>query len=200
MKLGAVVLAAGQGRRMGGNKALLLVDGCSLVRRHVARLREVGCAHVVVVVPTKRVVAVREELGAFDAVEIVGADTSGQAESLAAALSHVAGDVVVVTPVDLVPPRAATMQALLAALTPPFAAVTPTWEGQGGHPVVIRREWLVEFERGFAPLPTLHDVLRGLGTRRLRLPVDDAAVLGDLDTPQDLPAPQWGEGRGEGPT
>ena len=46
----AIVLAAGEGLRMGGPKALLVVDGQPLVTAHVQRLREAGCRPIVVVV------------------------------------------------------------------------------------------------------------------------------------------------------
>ena len=46
----AIVLGAGEGRRMGGPKALLVIDGKPLICRHVERLREVECRSIVVVV------------------------------------------------------------------------------------------------------------------------------------------------------
>ena len=45
----AIVLAAGAGKRMGGSKALLLVDGEPLAVLHARRLRAAGCGAVVIV-------------------------------------------------------------------------------------------------------------------------------------------------------
>ncbi|MBW3646237.1 MAG: NTP transferase domain-containing protein, partial [Actinobacteria bacterium] len=47
--MAGLLLAAGQGRRMGGPKALLEVAGERLVRRGIRLLDEGGCAPVVVV-------------------------------------------------------------------------------------------------------------------------------------------------------
>ncbi len=50
MKIGAVLLAAGEGSRMGGvPKCLLSLDGVPLIRRHLSAMRETGIAKVVVV-------------------------------------------------------------------------------------------------------------------------------------------------------
>ena len=50
MSTAAVILAAGAGRRMGGPKALLVVEGETLLRRAARTALAVGCAPVVVVV------------------------------------------------------------------------------------------------------------------------------------------------------
>lgn len=169
-----VVLAAGEGRRMGRAKARLELDGSTLVELHVDRLLEVGASEVLVVV--------REPVRSRGRVLV--AATRSQAESLAVATAALAStDAVIVTPVDLLPPEPATYRALVAALRDPHDAVTPTFGGKGGHPVVLRPAALAPF-RTKEP-PTLKDVLDALGPRRLRLRVDDARVLGDFDTPSE---------------
>ncbi|HEX9010315.1 MAG TPA: nucleotidyltransferase family protein [Holophagaceae bacterium] len=50
MSIAAVVLAAGAGRRMGGPKALLVVDGETLLRRAARVALAAGCTPVVAVV------------------------------------------------------------------------------------------------------------------------------------------------------
>lgn len=50
MSTAAVILAAGAGRRMGGPKALLLMDGETLLRRAARVALTAGCTPVVVVV------------------------------------------------------------------------------------------------------------------------------------------------------
>jgi CTP:molybdopterin cytidylyltransferase MocA len=196
-KLSAVVLAAGEGRRMGGATALLEIDGRTLVEHHAERLTEVGCSSIVVVVPPAAARAVTERLLSHRVVHIAAAATASQADSLAAGLRVLAGasgDVVVVTPVDMVPAQRGTHHALLAALTSGTAvAVTPVYRGRGGHPVVVRRSMLAPYEERGLPgstlaLPPLRDVLAEAGDARRRVEVDDENVLGDLDTPADLRA------------
>lgn len=191
-----IVLAAGEGRRMGGSKALLELHGATLVEHHVARLVEIGCTSVAVVVQPGLAGVVRALLQAHREVLVHGVTTGSQAESLAVGVRvlhqgrSTGDDVIVVTPVDMLPAEARTYRALLAHLTGAVVAVTPLHRGRGGHPVVARRAVLSSYEadaRGSAP--TLREVLAAVGVpRRRRVELDDPRVLGDLDTPADVRA------------
>jgi CTP:molybdopterin cytidylyltransferase MocA len=185
MRLSAIVLAAGEGRRMGTPKALLEVGGVTLVERHVGRLVELGCEAIAVVVRPE--VAVAPSLRSMACVRIVEARTASQAESLAAGLRALEGidDPILVTPVDLMPPGLATLRTLLDALAPSVDAVTPVHGGRGGHPVIARHRVLAGSSTGLEGVP-LRARLAALGPRRLRIPVEDASVLGDFDVPADL--------------
>lgn len=173
---------------MGGPKALVLLGGRALLERHLERLHESGCTSVTAVVrpaDADAAYAIARRLP-FD-VTLVAATTPSQAASLASAIGRLVledGDVVAITPVDLLPPRPATVRALEAALGSALAA-TPSYHGQGGHPALVRPEVLAPYVRG--ETPPLRDVLEALGARRLRVEVDDAAVTGDFDRPDDLP-------------
>lgn len=85
------------------------------------------------------------------------------------------------TPVDLVPPRTSTLKALLDAWSDDVDAVTPTHAGRRGHPVLLRASIVDDVERLDRHLDTL-------GERRRKVEIDDAAFYGDLDVPADLPA------------
>jgi molybdenum cofactor cytidylyltransferase len=196
--LSGIVLAAGEGRRMGGTKALLELAGATLVEHHVARLVEVGCTLIAVVVRPFAVDVVRTLLCAESAAHVAGVSTSSQAESLAAGLrmlDEVAGarpDAIIVTPVDMLPAEARTHHALLACLSATTLAVTPLYNGRGGHPVIARRALLAPYEAlpqsTHTALPPLREVLRQALDARRRIEVDDPRVLGDLDTPADVRA------------
>lgn len=187
----AIVLAAGHGRRMGGPKALLVVDGEPLISRHVTRLREVGCRPIMVVVRSAIIGEVEAILGHFSNadVRIVVADTTSPAASLQIAMRSLtsveSANPIIVTPVDLLPARRATIASLLAAFESEAVRVaTPRHRGRGGHPVVVRASLLATI--GDDHGHTLRDVIRAAGDHRHRIDVDDAAVLGDLDTPRDV--------------
>lgn len=185
----AILLAAGEGRRMGGPKALLVIEGKSLLYGHVKRLREVGCAPIVVVVPTGILAPVRELLRDTSGVALVARDTDSMSASLTIGLEHVppAASVVVVSPVDALPAQSSTLRALIAAaLEEEVEVATPSYRGRGGHPVVARETLLRAFRQAYPG--TLRDLIRSTGSRRRRLEVDDAAVGHDLDTPADLAA------------
>lgn len=163
-----IVLAAGIGGRMGGPKARLLIGAETLATLHAQRLREAGCDEVVVV------------LRHGDAIDATIAISSAPdpAGSLAIGLAAARGDPVIVTPVDVIPAHVDTIHSLVRALGAHDAA-TPRFQGRGGHPVVIRRS-------AIALGTPLRDVLEALGPRRVFVDVADAAVVTDLDTPEDV--------------
>lgn len=198
MTLRGIVLAAGEGRRMGGAKALLRLEGQTLVEHHVARLLEVGCTAIAVVVRPETAALVSALLGDLPGAHVEAVSTRSQAESLAAGLAalEATGDpreeVIVVTPVDMMPAALATHHVLLASLTGATLAVTPRYAGRGGHPVIARRPLLAAYEARAHTLPPLRVVLEKAGDLRRRVEVVDRRVLGDLDTPSDLLALQTG--------
>jgi len=186
----AVLLAAGEGRRMGGPKGLLVVDDKTLLRAHVERLREVGCRRVVVVVRLAMAETARVELSEMLEVELLATNTASMGESLAAALTRVASSSeqeVIVSPVDTLPARLSTLKALLDAVRLPGVAVaTPCYLGRGGHPVVARERLLRAFREGYSG--SLRTLIQTADAQRRRVDTADPAVIGDFDTPLDLAA------------
>jgi len=186
----AIVLAAGEGLRMGGPKALLVVDGQPLVTAHVQRLREAGCRPIVVVVRAAIATQVRDMLRETPEAQVCAADTSSMAASLVAALGCIAPQstrAVVVSPIDTLPVRLSTLEALLMAVAAPEVhAATPRYQARGGHPIIARESLLQAFRDGYTG--TLRDLLRASEAHRRRLDLDDPEVASDLDTPSDLSA------------
>lgn len=188
---------------MGGPKALLLVEGRPLVRHHLERLAEAGCGPMAVVVRPEVAPLVTAALHAkgpgpdLSRVQVLAAQTRAPSESLVLGLRTLReaapeelGDVVV-TPVDLLPPRVETLQRLLGALELGALAASPRHGGRGGHPAVLRAElWAPFLDAGLAMdgFPSLRELLERAGARRVRIEVDDPAVLGDFDSPEDLGA------------
>ncbi len=174
------MLAAGRGTRMGGPKALLVVDGEPLILQHARRLRALGCARVVLAVP----IGIADEVGALVAdAEVLGLDTSSQAATLSASLRFVGPldpmERVLITPVDLRPPRLDTLRALA---TFDGDAVFPRHRGRNGHPLLVRAR-LLEPYLGAVDPPPLKETLAAV---RVAVDIDDPAVLGDFDRRDDL--------------
>jgi CTP:molybdopterin cytidylyltransferase MocA len=199
---------------MGVAKALLALDGKTLVERHVEQLVHHGCSPVIVLLRPEVAARLDAELEGWKPdVHVVSAQTSSPSESLLAGAHallglreraydherdsiHAAhdrqrGEGVLVVPVDMMPPASAIVHALRAALVPPLLAVTPSYRGRGGHPVLCRHEVLLRLARpggsGAGAVPSLRDVLRALGARRARLELEEPSVLDDFDVPADLP-------------
>jgi CTP:molybdopterin cytidylyltransferase MocA len=180
-----VVVAAGDGERMGGSKALLLVDGEPLARLHSRRLREAGCGEVVVVTRP----AVAALLDKFEADRVVSSDAPDQAGSLGIAVRAVdaAQDAVfVITPVDAVPGRSETIGALIRAVDGGAAAATPQYHGRRGHPIACRAAVLSAYLSREPPPPPLRDTLAALADTRVTVEVNDPLILLDLDVPADV--------------
>jgi CTP:molybdopterin cytidylyltransferase MocA len=163
-----IVLAAGEGERMGGPKALLVYQGVPLALAHALRALSLGC--------DEAVIALRHDHPALhaDRVRIVLSQASDPAGSLRVALEGIAPEeIVMIAPVDSAPVDPATFKALATTLESGVAAACPAYQGRGGHPILCRVHALGSFR-------TLRDV------PRTRVDVPDAGVLVDLDAPEDV--------------
>lgn len=182
----AVVLAAGAGQRMGVPKALLRWCERPLALAHAEAALAAGCAAARVVV--------REEVRAQLPDPPAGArwcvsredPALGPAGSILAALRDgIDPDATVaLSPVDLDPEAWRCLPDLSGALGDDVLAAKPLYDLRRGHPVLVRARALEPYLRGEAP--PLRELLRALGGRVVSVPVSLPAVLGDLDTPEDL--------------
>jgi CTP:molybdopterin cytidylyltransferase MocA len=189
----ALILAAGQGSRLGGPKALLAWPGADGKERPLAiahaeeRLAHESKRALVVVrkpVMLKLLGWVRPQI---DLVVSEADDALGPAGSIAVASSRL-GDAtfVVLTPVDAAPASKGAVKALLDALHVNEAALAarPRYGGRNGHPVVLRASALKRYTEPHPPI--LRDHLKDLGDKVIDVDVDDSGVILDLDTPADV--------------
>lgn len=149
MTLIGLVLAAGEGSRMGRPKALVHdPDGTSWLVRSVEVLRDAACDDVVVVLGARS-----EETCALvpSGAQVVVADdwADGMAASLRCGLRTLSAveagfEIAVVTLVDLPDVDAEVVRRVVAAATGPAALVRASYDGRPGHPVVLGRDhWAV---------------------------------------------------------
>jgi molybdenum cofactor cytidylyltransferase len=186
----AVLLAAGESRRLGGvNKLALPVGGVPLVRRTARTLLAAAFEEVVVVLghEAARVRALLDGLP-LSFVEN-GHYREGQMTSVHAGLAALArpSDAVLVCLSDLPLVDTADIARIVGAFArrERGAILAPAYRGARGNPVVMAREYAASLVSGE----------RGLGCRRLvdrdpdlvvTLEMDDDHVVFDLDTPADL--------------
>jgi len=188
--LGAVVLAAGEARRMGGRpKPLIERDGVPLVRRVVLALVEAGVRDVVVVLGYRAhdVSAVLADLAVNCVVN--QAHAAGRVTSLRAGLAALAPDVsaVVVALADQPLLELADVSALIKEYECRGAAraVVPRVAGVRGHPVMFDsgvREEILARDAAFGArqwLDANSSAVRWLDS-------DNAHYVEDVDSPQDL--------------
>ena len=190
MTAAGLLLAAGAGRRMGGPKALVELDGEPLVRRAVRLLADGGCEPVLVVVGASAA-AVRPLCDGAEVVEAADWST-GMAASLKAGLAALAArpdpvpDAAVVALVDQPGVTAPAVQRLRAAHRDGALAAVATYAGRPRNPVLLDRSvWAdvaaaARADEGARPWLRAHPELVSL------VDCTDVGTPDDVDTPHDL--------------
>ena len=189
-RVAAVVLAAGLSRRMGGpNKLLAEIDGVPVVTRVVDALLASKADPVLVVTghQADRVMAALEGR----AVRFVpnAAYEEGLGASLRAGIEAVGDDVdgALVALGDMPWIRAAHVDALIAAFDPqgPSTICVPVHDRKRGHPVLWSARHFGEMRKLGGDVGA-RELLERHADAVLAVPVDDAAVHLDVDTPDML--------------
>jgi molybdenum cofactor cytidylyltransferase len=191
-RVSALVLAAGQSRRMGRvNKMLAAVDGKPMVRVTVERIVGAGLDRVVVVTGHQGA----EVLAALEGLPVHSVHNPDYAQGLSTSLARgIAAlgdehDAVLVCLADMPRVNARHVQRLLAAFDPGEgrSICVPTYRGKRGNPVLWDRRYFREMES-----------IRGdVGARHLigeheeavcEVAMEDDGVLLDVDSPHALTA------------
>jgi len=185
----AVILAAGAGRRMGGAAKALLRrrDGATYLEAVAALAAGAGATELVVVIGEPHQAASLAEARRLGLATVVNPDPGrGMASSVAVgfahALDHFAAAAALLWPVDHPDVTAATLAALAAA---PGAIAVPTCRGRGGHPTRFARPVWPELAACAGLADGARGVVRANPARVVRVEVDDAGVVADVDTPED---------------
>lgn len=186
-RVAGLVLAAGAGRRFGGPKALVKLDGERLVDRAVRALRDGGADPVYVV---SGAVA----LDVPGAVEVPNpAWSEGMGSSLRAGLAALAGcpEVVVAAAVVLVDQPGLNSDAVARLVGRTDGAqvlAVATYGGQQGHPVILGRAHWAEVARLATGDVGARPFLRARAESVTRVECGDVATGLDVDTPLELEA------------
>lgn len=185
-RVGAMILAAGRGERMGGPKWKLPISGMTFLEQILKRVRDAGITDVVVVASPEDQREMNE-LHPHVTIAVNLQPERGVLSSMRTGAEHLADDTgCFIIPVDHPDVRSDTYRILNAAFSQqPEAVIKPVYQNTGGHPLVM--------PLGFATQLPLHDVDGGLralirksGVTVRRVPVDDPAVLRNLNEPTDF--------------
>ena len=189
LKIAALILAAGQSRRMGGtNKLLELIDGVPLIRRMVEAALASDADPAVVVTGHQA-----DEISqALEGLSVTAVHNPDYADGLSASLrcglaalpENVAGAVVCLG--DMPAISAHHINALIEGFAPQAgrAIGVPVHKGKRGNPVLWARRFF----------PAMTEVLGDVGARHLigdhgelvyEVEFGDTAILTDLDTPEE---------------
>lgn len=178
-----IILAAGEGRRMGLPKALLEIGGARLSLLQRKLLINAGCGSVATVIGSEAR-RVKDGLVNFPGIVENSDFKDGQFSSLVMGLKSVDPKRwAVVLPVDVFPVKVQTIKFLMERAVPPFEAVSPVYNGRSGHPVIIS-PGLCALIRAMPPASSRLDIVLRSCVRAYAN-VDDKAVTSNLNRPED---------------
>ncbi|HEX4418468.1 MAG TPA: NTP transferase domain-containing protein [Kofleriaceae bacterium] len=191
-RIAAIVLAAGRGSRMGRNKLTAELDGEPVVRYTVRAVLE-SRARPAIVVTGHEAEAVRAALAGLDVVFVHNPDyADGMSTSLRVGLAAAGQvDAALVCLGDMPRLRPSHFDAVIGAYRAgdPGDIIVPVSDRKRGNPVLWPRKF-------FSEISDLHG---DVGARSLiekysdhvrLVPIDDPAILVDVDTPAALAALQ----------
>ena len=190
LRVGAVLLAAGEGRRMGGvAKPLIRLQGVPLINRHLVALSGAGIDEVVVVTGHARR-AVEDEVRSFVVTLAHNeAHADGQQGSVRVGLAALSGtfDAVIVMPADQPLIGAGDLTELIGAFKkrPAGHVVVPMVHGQRGNPIVLDDVALARILASDTDLGCRHLIEREPDLVHVHETANTRFVT-DLDTLEDL--------------
>ena len=187
-RIAAVILAAGQSRRMGQPKMILPWGNHTVIEQVVSVLVEAGVGEIVAVVGGAR----RQVEAALDGLPVRAVfnprfDEAEMTASLQTGLASLSPDI----PASLVVlgDQPQIERTIVVAVMEAFRAtnaelVIPSYQMRRGHPwLIARSEW--DGVWALQPPDTMRDFINRHADRIHYLNVDSPSVLKDLDTPGD---------------
>jgi molybdenum cofactor cytidylyltransferase len=195
-RIGALLLAAGQSRRMGGpNKLLAEVDGAPMVA-YVARRLLASRARPIIAVLGNQADAVDAALGKLPVErvrnpEFAGGLSTSLKRGIAALPPDLEGALICLGDMPLISGR--HIDRLIAAINPleGRAIIVPTRRGKRGNPVLWSKRFFVEMAELAGDVGAKH-LIGEHAELVAEVEMDDDAVLIDIDTPEALAALQQG--------
>jgi CTP:molybdopterin cytidylyltransferase MocA len=190
LRIGAVLLAAGEGRRMGGvSKPLIRLQGVPLISRQLVALSGAGVDEVVVVTGYARH-AIEEQVASFVVTLAHNeAHADGQQGSVRTGLAALNGtfDAVIVAPGDQPLIGASDLTELIGAFKkrPAGHVVVPVVNGQRGNPIVLDEVALARILESGTNLGCRHLIEREPELVHVH-ETANARFVTDLDTLEDV--------------
>jgi molybdenum cofactor cytidylyltransferase len=183
----AVILAAGCSTRMEQFKPLLKIGDKTVIERSIFMFHDAGIHDIRVVVGhfQDQMESILENAGVRILINRTGSPE--MFSSVIAALDSLEPEVqsIVLLPGDIPLVRPWTANYLLKQhLKKPETILVPSFQGKRGHPVIIPAE-LADTIRKWEGEDGLKGALNSLKDKLLAIPVADANILFDMDTPED---------------
>ncbi len=187
MQTGAVIVAAGMSSRMGDFKPMLNIGSISIAQRIVATLQQAGVSRIVMITGYNAT-ALERHLADNGLIFLRNEDYehTQMFDSAKIGLGYLRDkcDRILFSPVDIPLFTFSTVQTLLESDAP---LACPVCGGQRGHPILISAS-LVDAILADSGEDGLKGAIARCGVPMREIPVDDAGILHDADTPEDYRA------------
>ena len=190
MKVAAILLAAGQSKRMGAFKPLLPFGERTVIETCIDYL-ERGGVETIIVVLGHQAEAIKEKLQGFPVRFALNPDPESQmGESIACGVRELPLDcqATLITPSDYPAISSAVVVTLINSWrTRAAKLLAPKYEGRSGHPVLVDlcfRDQLLNLD----PQRGLRGLFAEYREQILRVPVDSPFIARDIDTWEDYRA------------
>ena len=190
-EISAIILAAGRSERMGAFKPLLPFGSQTVIESCIQSLRDGGVQEVVVVVGQSENARALSDLLRDSAVTIaINPERESEMNaSIAVGIAALPGSakVVLITPADYPAVPGQVVQRLISEWKVGALLAKPTFDGQGGHPVLIDlsfRDQLLDLD----PRSGLKGFFDAHQDQVKRIAVDSKFIARDIDTWDDYRA------------
>jgi molybdenum cofactor cytidylyltransferase len=187
-KIVAILLSAGESRRMGQLKALLPWQGVSLLAHQVSALKEAGVDHIIVVLGHRshELQPMLEDQAGVTTV--LNPDyLQGKTTSIKAGVGILSQDkIAALLILNVDQPRSAkTIHDLLESHRSGDALITvPTYRGKGGHPIVLSPSLIPELLSINEETQGMKAVVQRHRDQTQKVEMEGPEVLWDLNTPE----------------
>lgn len=185
IKICGIVLAAGEGRRIGTPKAFLKIDNISFLETAIKKLNDAGMDEIVVIKKEEykidlnnykiKIVINPEENGSMLSSIFYGIKNHGESV-----------DGYMIYPVDFPFVKTETLKRMLNEfIKNKYAVIIPEYENQNGHPIIIPKSIAekiddINLEGG------LRNVIERSNAEIMKIKVDDKGVIENINYKEDL--------------
>lgn len=181
-----ILLAAGQGKRFGGDKCLApLSDGTPMGLRAVQNMSLAVDSLVCVVRPNDHALKEVFHRQGFHTVDSLNAEQGISASLKAGVMASADSQGYLIALADMPFIQTATHQVLINTLRECGGIVRPSYLGQAGHPVLFSKQYYGDL-LGLQGDTGARSLLQRYSSELRVIAVDDPGVLQDFDTPDSL--------------
>lgn len=185
MKISALILAAGEGKRVGIPKAILKIKDSYLADIQFELLKNSGIENIKIVIGA-RAEEVKQSLKNNFNLVVNSIYKEGQFSSLIAGIKSMDEfDGLLILPVDTYPLDQTVINRLISEFNTEMDAVVPIYRGKKGHPIIISKKFADSLLDYDISQSRLDFILRTANIKIIE--VNSPTILNNINTLIDIP-------------